>query len=253
MFQQIERSFHLPEKVANAIRKKIEAEELVPGERLPAELALAKTFGVSRSVIREAIAKLRSQGLVETRHGIGAFVLSNISRPSLKLEIVSPPEPENLTRLFQLRLPLEMQASRLAAGARTDQGLSAIHETVYKMKAVGDWLESGIGTDIAFHLAIAEATGNPFYTDILSSLLSHIGCIIPVAFSWTADADIAAMTFEEHNAIYQRIADKDADGAERSMAYHVIKSAQRLGVSASDLAPGYADKNLMEIYIGRIV
>ena len=231
VFQPIERTHHLPEKVADEIGKKIEAGEIGPGRKLPGELMLAKTFGVSRSVIREAIAKLRSEGMVETRHGIGAFVISTDRRPSARLEISCPPKSADLLELFQLRLPLEKQAARLAASLRTSENLRTIEHTVIEMKAVNEWLSEGIGTDIAFHLAIANSTQNSFYRDVLAGLLAYMGNIIPLSFSCSSDSNIAALTFDEHHEVFQYIATQDPDGAENAMSRHVINSAKRLGIS----------------------
>lgn len=235
MFQPVERTHHLPQKVADEIGKKIETGELEPGGKLPAELTLARTFGVSRSVIREAIAKLRSEGLIETRHGVGAFVLSKVRRPKLRLEICGAPDPDDLLGLFQLRLPLEKQAVRLAATERNDDDLSALKEHVFEMNRVSDWLAMGIGSDIAFHLTVARATQNRFYVEMLSPLLSYLGGIIPLAFRCTGDTNIAATTFDEHLAVYEAIAGRDQDAAEKWMTSHIVNSANRLGLDEDAL------------------
>ncbi|NRF07519.1 FadR/GntR family transcriptional regulator [Agrobacterium pusense] len=246
MFQPVERTHHLPQKVADEIGKKIETGELQPGGKLPAELSLARTFGVSRSVIREAIAKLRSEGLVETRHGIGAFVLSTVRRSKIRLEICGVPDPNDLPGLFQLRLPLERQAARLAATEHKVNDLSILKEHVFEMSRVSDWLAKGIGSDIAFHLAVARATQNRFYVDMLSPLLTYLGDIIPLAFRCTGDTNIATTTFDEHRAVYEAIAARDQDGAEKWMTSHIVNSASRLGLGKDALfgMPLRANKNV---------
>jgi len=114
-FGQVRRNEHLPAQIAATIGQEIASGNLKAGDKLPTEHELAKTFGVSRSVVREAIAQLRNEGLIDTRQGVGAFVLPPQSRPVLRIESAKLANPESFRSLFQLRVPLEVEAAGLAA------------------------------------------------------------------------------------------------------------------------------------------
>ncbi|MGZ2373494.1 DNA-binding FadR family transcriptional regulator [Sinorhizobium medicae] len=114
-FGQISRSEHLPARIAAKIGREITEGRIAPGEKLPTENLLATTFGVSRSVVREAIAQLRNEGLVETRQGVGAFATEIERRQSLRIEQGDLANRGSFRDLFQLRIPLEVEAARLAA------------------------------------------------------------------------------------------------------------------------------------------
>jgi DNA-binding FadR family transcriptional regulator len=93
----------LPSQVASLLSKEIERKQLLPGHRLPTEQQLADRFGVSRNVVREAVAQLRADGLVEARQGVGAFVLAPEQRAAIRIDREALKDVENMERLFELR------------------------------------------------------------------------------------------------------------------------------------------------------
>ena len=162
-FGQISRSEHLPARIAAKIGREITEGRIAPGEKLPTEHLLAATFGVSRSVVREAIAQLRNEGLVETRQGVGAFATEIERRQSLRIEQGDLANRASFRDLFQLRIPLEVEAARLAAIHHTPQELGKIDDALQQMTGAEKWTEQGIVADLAFHRAIAAATHNEYF------------------------------------------------------------------------------------------
>jgi GntR family transcriptional repressor for pyruvate dehydrogenase complex len=113
----------LPHRVAALLRREIASGEISPGNRLPTEQQLAERFGVSRNVVREAIAQLRADGVVEARQGIGAFVLAPEQRSAIRIDGEALKNIENMEHLFELRRILETESAMLAATRRTDADL----------------------------------------------------------------------------------------------------------------------------------
>src|ERR1700684_299252 len=130
----LNRSPHLPSRIVEAIQREIAEGRLKLGDRLPGEQVLAGSFGVSRNVVREAIARLRSDGVVQSRQGIGAFVVRNTTVPSLRVD----PEILNnrllFANVFELRAMLEIRAAGLAAKRGTAQQRAAITTALARMR-----------------------------------------------------------------------------------------------------------------------
>src|SRR5512145_1357854 len=116
---EVERPRGLADQLVRAMQARIDAGDLAPGARLPTEHALGERFGVSRAVVREAIARLKADGYVETRQGAGAFVADEPGLASFRLAPDGRVEPDELGQLFELRAAVEVATARLAAGRRT--------------------------------------------------------------------------------------------------------------------------------------
>ena len=114
-FGKVGRAEPLHKKVAAMISREIAAGRVQPGDRLPTEHELAQTFEVSRNVVREAIACLRSDGVVESRQGLGAFVVQPELRQAIRIDTDELQQSGNLRSLFELRAMLEVEAAGLAA------------------------------------------------------------------------------------------------------------------------------------------
>ena len=120
------RAPNLPSQVARMISAEILSGRIRAGDRLPTERELAESFGVSRNVVREAIAKLRFEGVVETRQGVGVFVLGEESRSVLRIDAEILRDSSLMSSLFELRSIIEVEAAGLAAARRNRKDLAAI-------------------------------------------------------------------------------------------------------------------------------
>jgi len=230
-FGQIQRVEHLPTRVSLAIGQEIASGGLKAGEKLPAEHELARTFGVSRSVVREAIAQLRSEGLIDTRQGVGAFVLAPQSRPVIRIESAELINPESFRSLFQLRLPLEVEAAGLAAQQHTSADLTRLDEALDIMRAMETrWTSEGIAADLTFHRALAQATHSEYYLIFIGFIGEKITGIIAGARARIGLQQAVQVTIAEHTAVRDAVAARNVLCARAAMRTHILGAAARLGL-----------------------
>lgn len=229
-FAQIRRREHLPARIADQIARDIAGGRMRAGEKLPTEHFLAKALGVSRSVVREAIAHLRNEGLVETRQGVGAFVTEPQARP-IRIGQDDLANHQSFCDLFQLRVPLEIEAAALAARHHTPDDLARIDETLARMSGAEKWTEEGIVADLAFHRAVAAATGNEYFSVFIGFIAERISLAINSARATAVLEEIVEVTIEEHVAVRDGIARRDPELAREAMKMHLSGAAKRLNLS----------------------
>lgn len=228
-FGQIQRLEHLPAKIAATIGQEIAAGRLKAGEKLPTEHALAKTFGVSRSVVREAIAQLRNEGLIDTRQGVGAFVLDTPRRPVIRIDSNELSNPESFRSLFQLRVPLEVEAAGLAALHHTAEDLERLDEALEIMRSMDTrWTSEGVEADLVFHCVLADATQNEYYPMFVGFIGEKVTNTIAVARARAELEQIVQITVAEHTAIRDAVASRDMTQARAAMRAHIMGAAARL-------------------------
>jgi DNA-binding FadR family transcriptional regulator len=215
--------------LAEMLEREITEGRLQPGARLPTEAVLAAGAGVSRTVVREAVASLRAVGLVDTRQGAGAFVLSPRGRlapfPNLARDAI-----EDILSVLELRLGVEVEAATLAAARRADEDLAQIDKALLDMEAKESGSEAGIAADMAFHLAIASATRNRYFGSFLASLGSSAmprGRLSAAARETAEMASHMALAAAEHRAIRNAIAARDPVLAGAAMRSHLAGSRHR--------------------------
>ncbi|MNL19567.1 HTH-type transcriptional regulator LutR [compost metagenome] len=234
-FGEIQRTRQLPTKIAADIGREITEGRILPGEKIPTEHVLAISFGVSRSVIREAIAQLRNEGLVETRQGVGAFATDLERRHTIRIS--SPPFPDQraFQDLFQMRFVLETSAAAIAASLHTKQDLEAINGALSQMAGAEKWTEGGIIADLAFHRAVADATHNAYFQQFIGAIAERTHSTIRTARSVAVLEEIVAVTIAEHVNVRDAIAAGNALGAREAMARHLTGAAKRLGIELIDV------------------
>ncbi len=230
-FNQIRRNEHLPARIATQIGREISEGRISAGDRLPTEHILAKNFGVSRSVIREAIAQLRNEGLVETRQGVGAFATEAERRPWLRIEQGDLADRESFRSLYQLRVPLELEAAGLAALNHTPEDMARIDETLEQMTGAEKWTEQGIVADLAFHRALAAATQNEYFLLFIGFITERISLAINTARAHAVLEEIVEVTIAEHVAIRDAVASRDPAKAREAMRMHMAGSVGRLNLT----------------------
>lgn len=231
----------LSHSVFEALQEQIASGALVPGDRLPTELQLIDRFGVSRTVVREAISGLRANGLVEARQGQGVFVVG--TKPHIDMNILSGDLAgiASVLELLELRAPLEIEAAGLAAMRRTASQEVAIRRAFEALTAKIRLGEDAVRGDFDLHMAIVEAANNRFYVDVLRFLgektipRSHLR-----ATPETYGADYLERVHAEHARIVMAISEQDADSARSEMRKHLIGSQRRY---RSLLTNGVPSKN----------
>jgi GntR family transcriptional repressor for pyruvate dehydrogenase complex len=220
----------LPLRVASLLNREIETGELNPGARLPTEQQLAEKFGVSRNVVREAIAQLRADGVVEARQGVGAFVLAPEQRAAIRIDREALKVDANMEQLFELRRILETEAAALAAARRDQSQLDAIKAALDRMGGEERWEEGSIDADLLFHREIARATGNGYIYTFISFVCEQIRQSIHYARLTNPLHDLVEVNVAEHVRIYEALAAGDPDAAGAAMGAHITGAAQRVGV-----------------------
>lgn len=225
--------------VADSLTEKVRSGALAPGARLPTEAELGAQYGVSRTVVREAVARLRSAGLVIPQQGRGVFV-SEAPQP---LGFTIPQEalrtlPETIA-LLELRLSVEVESAALCAARRTDEEARALRALMEQVDALKeDPSQVQIHYDYDFHLKIAECTRNALIHGFLGYLRPiivprfQLGHIVAPEYKENYYSRIHA----EHEAIVAAIERRDASDAREAMRAHLQNSLER--VRALALASG---------------
>jgi Transcriptional regulators len=240
--QKVERKPKLSERVAAMLRSRIVAGEIRAGEKLPTESQLTGTFGVSRTVVREAVANLAADGLVESRQGAGVFVCE---RPAMAFASITQEigmKISHALNVIEVRMGLEIESAGLAAIRRNAAQEAAIHEAFFefdRLLAIG---EATGRSDFMFHRAIAAATNNPFYVEVLDALgMRAIPCDItsPWGTESVLSREYQVMLQREHLAILKAISAGDADDARAAMRAHLSESQQRYRERLTDQQAEY--------------
>lgn len=226
----LKRHRNLAQGVVAHLTDSIRGGALKPGDKLPTESEIMRQLGVSRTVVREAISHLQAASLVETRHGIGTFVLEPAPAP-LGLDPATVVTMRDVLALLELRISLETEAAGLAANRRSDEQLAQLRAALDSFQECARTKRETVGADMAFHLLLAQASGNRYFHDILG----HLGTnIIPRARLNSArlahddPAHYLERVIHEHEDIYNAIARRDADSARAAMRTHLSNSRERL-------------------------
>jgi DNA-binding FadR family transcriptional regulator len=223
----------LVSQLGDALREAIKGGQFPPGSRLPSEAQLTEAHGVSRTVVREAIAALRADRLVEARQGAGVFVLEQSAagpQPApLSLQDIDLARVSSMIELLELRTAVEVEASGLAAVRRSPAQEEVILERHYAVRACLEASKPTSEADFALHLAIAEATNNPRFREFLTMIGRSV---IPRAVLRPDDSEKDQAAYiklidDEHKAIVSAISDGDEEAAREAMRSHLRGSQLR--------------------------
>jgi DNA-binding FadR family transcriptional regulator len=216
--------------VVERITGEIRSGRLAPGSKLPTEQELMAAMGVSRTVVREAVAALRADGLVQTRQGSGAFVAADTSRVPFRIDPDGLSSIEDVLEVMELRLAIEVEAAALAAERVTPEGLAPVGRALRAIEAAIRRGEGAISEDFAFHRAIAEASGNARFAELLEFLGRHVipRQSIRVSLSTAEEQRRYLMRIQkEHRRIFESIRDGQPAEARKAMRAHLTSSLKR--------------------------
>ena len=223
----------LAQRVLAGLKEKILSGELAPGARLPSEAALIAEYAVSRTVVREAVSRLQAEGLVETFQGRGSFVLAVPEPSAFALESSAIRTHHDVLAMIDFRLGVESEAAALAAARITPTTAQAVRAASTSLAEVGR--EGAVEADFAFHRALAEATGNRFYVDLLDSL-GPMMIMLPRTRLADADSMTDATHVErvqrEHDNIASAVLAGDVETARAAMRVHLGNTRRRLDPQA---------------------
>jgi GntR family transcriptional repressor for pyruvate dehydrogenase complex len=224
---------NLTDQFSEALTSRIAEGQWAPGTRLPTEQALSGEFGVSRTVVREAISRLKSEGLVETRQGAGAFVAQNKLGIPFRIARDSVESFEATVEVLELRLAVESEAAALAAERASRKQLQAIRSALDAVRAAFEQGDDGVNEDLALHRTIAQATNNSKYVDLTEFLERYVRHQIQITGGKIARASRMAQTQKEHEKIVLAISARDADAARAAAREHFRKGIERIERSRS--------------------
>jgi len=218
-------------QLVRRLSESIQSGELRAGDRLPTESELVRSHGVSRTVVREAMSRLNAQGLVETQHGRGSFVLASPSAVSFSVGPADARSIDELAELLEFRIAFETEAAALAS-IRADSGrIGAVGHALTRFAEATARPSDSVKADFDFHRSVAVASGNRYLLQLLDSL-GRTAIATPRARLATAGDEEAVrhhrLVGEEHATIYEAIARRDATDARAAMRVHLANSKQRL-------------------------
>lgn len=219
----------LSEQLADALARAIREGEWAAGQKIPTEGELVQRFGVSRTVVREALSRLRTLGLIESRQGSGTLVRSGPPIDTGRLVLAPDGSLDAVIQMVEVRRALEAESAALAAARRSRAGLAKIKAAVKRLEQAVREGGDGVAEDVAFHAAIAEAAANPFLLATLAYLNRFLLDATRVTRANEATReDLAQQVRDEHAAIVAAIEAKDASAARLAGATHMIHAAERI-------------------------
>lgn len=240
----------LSQRVVDGVTARIRSGELTPGTKVPPEPALMREFGVSRSVVREAVSRLQANGLVHTRHGVGSFVLAVQADNPLPEQAQSDLKLRQKLAMLELRMSLESDAAALAAQRRTPEQLAAMEAALADFDRQHSTGEGTAEADFRFHELLAQATGNEYFVLVLRSLS---GATIPRHLQAPSRAQRRPtapkparfgepspqlrsnkdITAQEHRAVLDAVRRGDAALARAAMYLHLTNSRDRMQAASA--------------------
>ncbi|MFO1141089.1 MAG: FadR/GntR family transcriptional regulator [Amaricoccus sp.] len=228
----------LADRVYHLLYSRISNGDYPANQKLPSEKVLAEEFGVSRPILREALERLREQGLVHSRQGAGSFVREVKSVPLgfARVETIA-----DIQRCYEFRICIETMAARLAAARRGNEALDELATALSLMEGATESQTHREDADFAFHLAVAKAANNQYFEASMRALREHIyvGMKLHGQSLMTDGAKALKSVFGEHSAIFAAIRDGDGETAAQLMNEHLVHSRGRLfGGALIDLGRG---------------
>jgi GntR family transcriptional repressor for pyruvate dehydrogenase complex len=219
----------LSDTVALRLLAKIDAGEFVRGQKLPTETQLAEAFKVSRTVVREAISRLKNEGVVVPRQGSGVYVTAQAGIKPLRIDYVEAGGNEAVIHIVELRRAIEAEVAALAAIRRSPEDLVAIEQALAKIEESVQTGCDGVKADVAFHAALARATHNPYFIETLQFLSQYLEAATKVTRANEARrADYYQQVQQEHAALVAAIRAGDAAAARAAAQIHMVNAAKRL-------------------------
>ncbi|RJF96616.1 FadR family transcriptional regulator [Noviherbaspirillum cavernae] len=219
----------MPERVTQALLELIRSGEYPAKSRLPSEAQMAERFGVSRTVIREAVSRLKSEGLVESRQGSGVFVREVSLDTPFRIDPMVVESVQAVLQVAELRRSLEAEIAALAAERCTKKQIAEIRAALKAIDADVAAGKDGVDADMEFHRSIARATGNPHFVALWDFVGQFLKGAMAITRSLEAQQEATRrQVIDEHKAIYEAIASKDPEAARTAARQHMEMASQRI-------------------------
>jgi GntR family transcriptional regulator, transcriptional repressor for pyruvate dehydrogenase complex len=220
----------LAHDVVDGLTGRIRDGSLATGEKLPTEAEIMEAFGVSRTVVREAISRLQAAGLVETRHGVGTFVVGLGDAASFRIAPGQLETLQDVIAVLELRIGVETESAALAAMRRTPENLQTLRNALKAFISAVEEGRDAVGPDFQFHLEIARATQNHHFVDLMGTLggmmIPRARLEPPAPLTPEREAYLRRVN-AEHESIVDAIAHQDPEAARAAMRTHLANSRER--------------------------
>jgi len=224
-----------PRKLAYAVVERLSGRirrgDFKPGDKLPTESEITRAFGVSRTVVREAMSRLQAAEMVETRHGIGTFVREGAGGMPFRIDAVDMGTLSELIAILELRMSVEAEAAALAAERRSAADLAAMRRALDTFARQVRQAKNAVSADFRFHLSIAQAAGNRHFADLiryLGTMLFPRTTVNAARLAGEKKVAYLERVNREHEKVYDAIARRAPDAARSAMRAHLNHSRERL-------------------------
>jgi GntR family transcriptional repressor for pyruvate dehydrogenase complex len=219
----------MPDRVTHALLEMIRSGAYPAKSRLPSETEMAQRFGVSRTVIREAVSRLKSEGLVESRQGSGVFVRELSLDTPFRIDPTVVDSVQAVLQVAELRRGLESEIAALAAERASQEQIAEIDARLRAIDAAEAAGGDGVDADMEFHRSIARATGNPHFLALWDFIGQFLHGSMTLTRAWEAQTeDTHAQVRQEHKAIQEAIARKDVEAARAAARKHMEMASHRI-------------------------
>jgi GntR family transcriptional repressor for pyruvate dehydrogenase complex len=229
VIEPLEREQRLYERVVEKVLELISSGAWKPGFRLPPERELSEAFGVSRTVVREAVKALEARGIVESATGSGVSVRRadfNMVSRSLQTYMQLTNQDDFEIRLNEVRRVLEVEMVALAANRITAEQRTQLREICQQMRKSGHTAKQMAELDFRLHVTLAEATQNDLFKVLLAPLINQLR--EQIILTWEDFPRPVNLVFDQHEAIVSAVENGDAEGARQAMVKHLAFSREVL-------------------------
>lgn len=226
----------LSDRLAASLKQLLDSGAWAPDQRLPTEQALAAQYGVSRTVVREAVSRLRAAGRLVARQGSGVFVAPSHAARALDFDPQVLTDLDGVLQVVEVRGALEGEIAALAALRATPAQRQAIAVALQRIDDAVAMGGDGVAEDLAFHRAVADASGNPQFGRLLTYLEQYLREAMRVTRGNEAQRqDFAEAVRHEHRALADAIHRRDAEAARQAARTHMAQAEHRLNTAEDRL------------------
>lgn len=228
----IVRQESLPSQLSKLMLSEIQSGQFTVGDKLPPETDLAQKYGVSRTVLREAIASLKNEGILKSKPGRGIVVINTKNPQAFKFsDIFDTVSIDEVNYFYEMRAILESEAAALAAVRHTPEEMDEISNAFAGMEEAVKNNQSGSSEHERFNRSIAEVSHNPLLIEFLQFLYAKLHDLaLELRIKTMTSTGRANMVLEEHRDILNTIAAQDEEKARRATLTHLKNAAKRAGL-----------------------
>jgi len=221
----------LSDQISDFLIAEIESGNIKPGELLPSEAELSDQFNVSRTVIREALGRLKYDGLLESSQGSRSKVASDGSKRVFRMNQLEANNLEEIAYLYEFRAILESEAAALAARRRTDEDLDEMRQLIGDLSRASQDHRDGTGANVDFHKEVTAASKNPYLIDFMGFLGNKIRDLVQADRDSSLQTGLPHEVQDEHIDIFKAIEKREPDRARKAVRTHLQNAAKRRGVT----------------------